>query len=153
MQEFMEKSTNLVLALQQEVGELKEDTLLNASHIQLIKESHKDKLNDLNSSMSKLNETTGELVNGLEEELTQTQTNNYIEFLKILLNEDFKALQSEMLEQAKRELLNAKSQKNKKQENIIISFIKAISPALSMASFILLIVICFKFKLFGALFQ
>lgn len=153
MKDFYNKTANLIVALQKEVGELKEDTLVNASHIHLLKNSSKDRIKELNSNMNELNEVTNELVDGLEQELKENKTDNYTKFLKSLLEEDFKALQNEAIEEVKRELLNTKAQKNKKQENIIISFCKMISPVLSIVSFILLITICVKFKLFGIFFQ
>lgn len=152
-QELFHKLTNLTLNLQKEVAELKEDTIVNASHIQLMKASSKDNLNDLNSSVNSLNNATNELVSGIEEELNKTSGNNYAEFLKTLLKEDFKALQNEMIEQTKRELLNAKTHAKTKNSNPILSFIQKISPVLSIISFTLLIIICVKFKIFGMLFQ
>lgn len=149
----LDKSINLTLALQKEVGELKEDSLVNASHILLLKNSSRDRIKELNSNMNELSDVTNELVDGLEEEFKQNQTDNYTNFLKSLLEEDFKALQNEAIEQAKRELLNTKPSGVKKQENIIFSFFKMISPMLSIVSFILLLIICIKFKLFGVLFQ
>ena len=67
--------------------------------------------------------------------------------------EDFNALQKEMLEDGKREILNAKSSAKKSGggENIFFSFLKDISPFLSLFSFILLVIICIKFNLFGML--
>lgn len=148
---LLERITNLTLNLQKEVAELKEDTLVNASHIQIIKSSHSDNLNNLNSSVSGIVSSTNEFVEELEQELNKKSGNNYTEFLKSLLKEDFNALQKEMLEEGKREILNAKSSAKKGGENIFFSFLKDISPFLSLSSFILLIVICVKFNLFGML--
>lgn len=150
---LLERITNLTLNLQKEVAELKEDTLVNASHIQIIKSSHSDNLNNLNSSVSGIVSSTNEFVEELEQELNKKSGNNYTEFLKSLLVEDFNALQKEMLEEGKREILNAKSSAKKSGggENIFFSFLKDISPFLSLFSFILLIIICIKFNLFGML--
>lgn len=150
---LLERITNLTLNLQKEVAELKEDTLVNASHIQIIKSSHSDNLNNLNSSVSGIVSSTNEFVEELEQELNKKSGNNYTEFLKSLLAEDFNALQKEMLEEGKREILNAKSSAKKSGggENIFFSFLKDISPFLSLFSFILLIIICVKFNLFGML--
>lgn len=150
---LLERITNLTLNLQKEVAELKEDTLVNASHIQIIKSSHSDNLNNLNSSVSGIVSSTNEFVEELEQELNKKSGNNYTEFLKSLLAEDFNALQKEMLEEGKREILNAKSSAKKSGggENIFFSFLKDISPFLSLFSFILLIIICIKFNLFGML--
>ncbi len=150
---LLERITNLTLNLQKEVAELKEDTLVNASHIQIIKSSHSDNLNNLNSSVSGIVSSTNEFVEELEQELNKKSGNNYTEFLKSLLAEDFNALQKEMLEEGKREILNAKSSAKKSGggENIFFSFLKDISPFLSLFSFILLIIICIKFNLFGIL--
>lgn len=150
---LLERITNLTLNLQKEVAELKEDTLVNASHIQVIKNTHSDNLNNLNSNVGNIVSSTSEFVIGLEKELSKNSGNNYAEFLKSLLKEDFNALQKEMLEEGKREILNAKSSAKKGGggENIFVSFLKDISPFLSLSSFILLIIICVKFNLFGML--
>ena len=150
---LLERITNLTLNLQKEVAELKEDTLVNASHIQIIKSSHSDNLNNLNNSVSGIVSSTNEFVEELEQELNKKSGNNYTEFLKSLLAEDFNALQKEMLEEGKREILNAKSSAKKSGggENIFFSFLKDISPFLSLFSFILLVIICIKFNLFGML--
>ena len=150
---LLERITNLTLNLQKEVAELKEDTLVNASHIQIIKSSHSDNLNNLNSSVSGIVSSTNEFVEELEQELNKKSGNNYTEFLKSLLAEDFNALQKEMLEEGKREILNAKSSAKKSGggENIFFSFLNDISSFLSLFSFILLIIICIKFNLFGIL--
>lgn len=150
--ELLGKIADLTMALQKEVAELKEDTLVNASHIQIIKNSHKDKMNDLNTSVSDLNNATIEIVNGIEDEFSKTSGTNYTEFLKALLQEDFKALQNEAIEQSKREIL-AMNKGSKKKENAFMAFLSFISPFLSVFSFVLLLVICVKFKLFGMLFQ
>lgn len=147
---LLERITNLALNLQKEVAELKEDTLVNASHIQIIKNAHSDNLNNLNSNVGNIVSSTSEFVIGLEKELSKNSGNNYTEFLKSLLKEDFNALQKEMLEEGKREILNAKPSPNK-SGNIFFSFLKGISPFLSLFSFILLIIICVKFNLFGML--
>ena len=105
---LLERITNLTLNLQKEVAELKEDTLVNASHIQIIKSSHSDNLNNLNNSVSGIVSSTNEFVEELEQELNKKSGDNYTEFLKSLLADDFNALQKEMLEDGKREILNAK---------------------------------------------
>lgn len=152
LDKLLERITNLTLNLQKEVAELKEDTLVNASHIQIIKNAHSDNLNSLNSSVGNIVSSTSEFVIGLEKELNKNNGNNYAEFLKSLLEEDFNALQKEMLEEGKREILNVKPSA-KKNESIFFSFLKDISPFLSFFSFILLVIICIKFNLFGMLFK
>lgn len=152
LENLLERITNLTINLEKEVAELKEDTIVNASHIHLIEVSNKDKLNNMHSSMKQINDATNEFVNDLEKEMSNIQTDNYTDFLKTLLKEDFIALQKEMLEDTKRELLNS-TNKTTKNENLISSFLKHISPVLSIVSFVLLIIICMKFKLFGMLFQ
>lgn len=150
---LLERITNLTLNLQKEVAELKEDTLVNASHIQIIKSSHSDNLNNLNNSVSGIVSSTSEFVDELSEELNKKSGDNYTEFLKSLLADDFNALQKEMLEDGKREILNAKSNTKKSGGggNIFFSFIKDMSPFISLVSFILLMIICFKFNIFGML--
>lgn len=120
---LLERITNLTLNLQKEVAELKEDTLVNASHIQIIKSSHSDNLNNLNSSVSGIVSSTNEFVEELEQELNKKSGNNYTEFLKSLLAEDFNALQKEMLEEGKREILNAKSSAKKVEAEKIYFFL------------------------------
>lgn len=69
---------------------------------------------------------------------------NYASFLKSLLESDFKALQSEMLEESKREILNAKTSNNTKGS---FSF-GIIFNILSLVSFVLIVFISVKYKLF-----
>lgn len=120
---LLERITNLALNLQKEVAELKEDTLVNASHIQIIKNAHSDNLNNLNSNVGNIVSSTSEFVIGLEKELSKNSGNNYTEFLKSLLKEDFNALQKEMLEEGKREILNAKSSAKKAEVEKIYFFL------------------------------
>ncbi|MBX7491222.1 hypothetical protein [Helicobacter turcicus] len=151
--DFFDKITDLALKLQKEVAELKEDTLVNASHIALLKNSNKEHIEDLNTNLSELNNATSEFVSGVEKEFNKKSGDNYTEFLKSLLKEDFLALQKEMIEDSKREILNAKGgAKAKQKENILLSFLGFLSPILSLISFSLLMLICVKFKIFGMLF-
>ena len=151
LDKLLNNLTTLTMDLQKEVAELKEDTLLNATHIALVKNSHKDKISTLNDSLIDINKNTSELANSVDEEFSKTGLDNYTEFLKSLLKQDFKALQNEAIEQTKRELLGTKAKATKSNENAVFSFLKTLSPVLSIISFTL--IICVKFKIFGMLFQ
>lgn len=149
---FADKLTNLTLSLQKEVAELKEDTTVNAMHIACLKQSSKENLDNLNDSVQSINSTTHEAVSSLAEEFGKNGTNNYADFLKQLLESDFKNLQFEMIENAKRELLSAKTTEKKKEKNPFLAFLQFITPFLGLITFLLLMLICLKFKLFGKLF-
>lgn len=136
--------TNLTLSLQKEVAELKEDTLVNAQHIKSLKQKSQRNISVVNDKLKEHIDLTGDLVEELEKEEQANENNDYMIFLKTLLESDFKALQNEAIEQTKREILNVKKSPAK---NTGFNF-GIVFNAISVISFVLIIAICFKYKLF-----
>lgn len=144
---LFEELTELTLILQKEVKELKEDTCVNAQHISDVKKRHSRNLQTLNNDLSNITGSTQEFTNALQGEMEKTQSSNYNNFLKELLESDFKALQNEMIEDSKREMLADKNN-NKTSASGIPNKIFII---LSCVNFSLLVWIIIKFKLLGKL--
>lgn len=140
-----EKLVNLIFHMQKEVAELKEDTLVNAQHIKIIKNKNEKNISVVNDKLKEHINLTSNFVEELEkEEEVNNNNNDYTTFLKTLLESDFKALQNEAIEQTKREILNVKKSPAKDTGfNFGIVF-----NAISVISFVLIIAICFKYKLF-----
>ncbi|EFR47522.1 hypothetical protein HW260_03140 [Helicobacter cinaedi] len=112
--------TKLTLDLQKEVKELKEDTLVNG---------HIDNTANMSFALAEISE--------------EQESSNYEKFLKTLLESDFKALQQEMIEETKRELLTKKVSKNQ-QGGFKIGMIFNL---FGLLSFLLTLWICAKYKL------
>lgn len=100
--------TKLTLDLQKEVKELKEDTLVNAAHIKTLKTKHTKSINVINNKLKEHVDNAGQMSESLAEINEEQEGSNYENFLKSLLESDFKALQQEMLKEAKREILAKK---------------------------------------------
>lgn len=144
VEKLNEQLTELTLALQREVKELKEDTLVNAQHIKVLKQKNIKNLGVVNDKLKEHIDATADLAEDLGQMSEEKENNNYASFLKSLLESDFKALQSEMLEESKREILNAKTSNNTKGS---FSF-GIIFNILSLVSFVLIVFILVKYKLF-----
>lgn len=142
--ELNERMTNLVIALQEQVKELKEDTLLNAQHIKVLKDKHQKETEKINDTLKDHIDNTSQLVEQASEMSEQNETNNYTDFLKTLLESDFKAEQTKIIENTKRELLGAKSSK---KNNDIFATIAPITNLLGLVAFVLVFIICYKYKL------
>lgn len=139
-----EKLTDLILGLQKEVAELKEDTLVNAQHIKSIKTKNETNIGVVNDKLKEHIDCTSNLVEILEKEEETNKNNDYTTFLKTLLESDFKSLQNEAIEQTKREILNAKKIPAKSAGfNFGVVF-----NVISIISFVLVVAICLKYKLF-----
>lgn len=143
-----EKLSNLVFTLQKEVAELKEDTIINAQHLYMLKRLSSKSINTLNDELKSTVESTGEFVSSLEKENEKNGTNNYQALIKELLTQDFSKKQNELLEELKREL----NTKGKEKKSTSSSSLTKISFILSFISFSLLMLIVVKFKLFSVLF-
>lgn len=143
-----EKLSNLVFTLQKEVAELKEDTIINAQHLYMLKRLSSKSINTLNDELKSTVESTGEFVSSLEKENEKNGTNNYQALIKELLIQDFSKKQNELLEELKREL----NTKGKEKKSTSSSSLTKISFILSLISFSLLMLIIVKFKLFSVLF-
>lgn len=143
-----EKLSNLVFTLQKEVAELKEDTIINAQHLYMLKRLSSKSINTLNDELKSTVESTGEFVSSLEKENEKNGTNNYQALIKELLTQDFSKKQNELLEELKREL----NTKGKEKKSTSSSSLTKISFILSLISFSLLMLIVVKFKLFSVLF-
>lgn len=143
-----EKLSNLVFTLQKEVAELKEDTIINAQHLYMLKRLSSKSINTLNDELKSTVESTGEFVSSLEKENEKNGTNNYQALIKELLTQDFSKKQNDLLEELKREL----NTKGKEKKSTSSSSLTKISFILSLISFSLLMLIIVKFKLFSVLF-
>lgn len=143
-----EKLSNLVFTLQKEVAELKEDTIINAQHLYMLKRLSSKSINTLNDELKSTVESTGEFVSSLEKENEKNGTSNYQALIKELLTQDFSKKQNELLEELKREL----NTKGKEKKSTSSSSLTKISFILSLISFSLLMLIVVKFKLFSVLF-
>lgn len=135
--------TKLTLDLQKEVKELKEDTLVNAVHIKTLKTKHTKSINVVNNKLKEHVDESEQMCNQLAEISEEQEGSNYENFLKSLLESDFKALQQEMLEEAKREIL-AKKPITKAQRRFNIG---VIFNAFGVVGFLLVLWICVKYKL------
>ena len=144
VEKLNEQLTELTLALQKEVKELKEDTLVNAQHIKVLKQKNIKNLGVVNDKLKEHIDATADLAEVLGQMSEEKENNNYASFLKSLLESDFKALQSDMLEESKREILNAKTSNHTKGS---FSF-GIIFNILSLVSFVLIDFISVKYKLF-----
>lgn len=144
VEKLNEQLTELTLALQKEVKELKEDTLVNAQHIKVLKQKNINNLGIVNDRLKEHIDVTADLAEDLGQMSEEKENNNYAIFLKSLLESDFKALQNEMLEESKREILNAKTSSNTKGS---FSF-GIIFNILSLVSFVLIVFISVKYRLF-----
>lgn len=131
----------LTLSLQNEVRELKEDTIVNAQHLNALKQKSMTGLNVVNSRLGEHINNVSEMTEVVVDIAQEKEENNYATFLKNLLESDFKALQYEMLEEAKREMLNVKAPQTSKNKFGIVFNV------LSIVSFVLIAVICVKYKL------
>lgn len=145
VEKLNESLANLTLELQNEVKELKEDTLVNAQHIHALKEKHIKSLGVVNDSLKAHIDNTGEMAGELAEAHREKEENDYTSFLKELLSSDFKALQTDMIEETKRELISVKKppKKSKGGGNPF----NTIANLLSFISFAFLVIICIKYKL------
>lgn len=143
-----EKLSNLVFTLQKEVAELKEDTIINAQHLYMLKRLSSKSINTLNDELKSTVESTGEFVSSLEKENEKNGTSNYQALIKELLTQDFSKKQNDLLEELKREL----NTKGKEKKSTSSSSLTKISFILSLISFSLLMLIIVKFKLFSVLF-
>lgn len=143
-----EKLSNLVFTLQKEVAELKEDTIINAQHLYMLKKLSSKSINTLNDELKSTVESTGEFVSSLEKENEKNGTSNYQALIKELLTQDFSKKQNDLLEELKREL----NTKGKEKKSTSSSSLTKISFILSLISFSLLMLIIVKFKLFSVLF-
>lgn len=139
--------SNLVFTLQKEVKNLKEDTIVNAQHLNMLKRLSAKSINSLNDEVRTHLQSTGEFVAELEKDSEANETNNYASLIKTLLNEDFAKKQNEIIEELKRQF----SQKPQKVKNTS-SWLSKVSFVLSLVSFSILVLICIKFKLFSQLF-
>ncbi|BAM12549.1 hypothetical protein HCN_1339 [Helicobacter cinaedi PAGU611] len=135
--------TKLTLDLQKEVKELKEDTLVNAQHIKILKTKNTNNLNTMNENLKRHIDNTANMSFALAEISEEQESSNYEKFLKTLLESDFKALQQEMIEETKRELLTKKVSKNQ-QGGFKIGMIFNL---FGLLSFLLTLWICAKYKL------
>lgn len=77
-----EKLTNLILELQTEVKNLKEDTICNAQHLQMLKEKNNDINHKIISAQNNQLKSTMSFVNDLQKENEANGTNNYADFIK-----------------------------------------------------------------------
>lgn len=134
--------TDLILKLQNEVKDLKEDTICNAQHLQSLKEKNND-INHkiLNNSNNQIKSTIN-FVKDLQQENENNSSNNYADFIKELITNDFKALQNEIVESVKRE-----ESRNSKKVKAQTPMSAAIALILSIVCFVVLLVIIIKFKL------
>jgi hypothetical protein len=137
-----EKLTNLILELQTEVKNLKEDTICNAQHLQMLKEKNNDINHKIISAQNNQLKSTMSFVNDLQKENEANGTNNYADFIKGLIINDFKAMQNEIVESIKRE--QGGSDKKVKAQTPMSS---AIALILSVICFVFLLIISIKFKL------
>ena len=140
---LLDKIADLTLALQKEVKELKEDTCVNAYHIKEIKEKHEKNLRTLNSDISKTATSLGDFSEHIETTINENGANNYTEFLKSLLQNDFKSMQNEAIEELKRTMGSKRSDKQKKNS---IPFIYKLGSFLGIFSTASLIYIIVKFQ-------
>ncbi|ECL6143836.1 hypothetical protein [Campylobacter jejuni] len=148
--ELSDKLVHLVLTLQKEVKELREDTVVNAQHLSILKSNSTKTMNTLNNEMINHINETSEIIEEVIEQSEENSGNNYTNFLKSLLQEDFAKKQHEIIEELRREL-GGKTKpvySNVKQNSIIVN----LSFLMSMLSFGLLLFICFKFNIFAQLF-
>ncbi|RDU61492.1 hypothetical protein [Helicobacter sp. MIT 14-3879] len=146
VEKLNEQLVNLTLSLQNEVKELKEDTLVNAQHINVLKQKNLKNLNIVNAKLKEHIDNTDDLAQNLANTAIQKENNDYTYFLKSLLESDFKALQNEMLENTKREILNHQSSNSYHTKNSLN--LTTLCNVLSIISFIAIIVITVKYRLF-----
>lgn len=145
--QIVEKMGKLILALQEEVKNLKEDTCVNALVLKEMKENHSQAIKLSNKNTQQLKNEVLNFSGGLEEAINEKGLDNYSEFLKSLLKNDFNAKLNEELELLKREI--AKNDKGKKSSSEIeIPFIFKAGAILGILSGVFCIFLIVKFNLF-----
>lgn len=136
----------ITLELQKEVSELKEDTFLNALHIKKLKEGSGKNFENIENCMETHIKDTSEMIEDVFTESENQENKDYAKFLKELLDSDFRATQAEMIENAKREILNMKNSATKSKNSKFDS--RIIFNAMSVISFVLILFISIKYKIF-----
>ncbi|CAD7289526.1 hypothetical protein LMG7974_01603 [Campylobacter majalis] len=145
IEELNDKLANLVLMLQRQNRDLLEDTNLNAMHIKQLRERFEKAYNGLNGEIRKTNENCDEFSQGLEVKFNENGNNNYSNFIKELIKNDFTAIQNNIIEELRRELGSGNAVKTSPKSSNLTSNIALI---LSIVSFIFLMILNFKFNLF-----
>lgn len=144
LEKFNNQITEMILDLKNEINIVRDDTLFNASYIKKIKDEYASKINVINNA---LKEQINDNINIYEELNENNGSQNYAEFLKKLLESDFKNLQNQMIEDSKREILNLKQNKKIKTKNNNFN-IGIIFNILGLFGFIFSLLIILKYKLF-----
>lgn len=145
----LENILNFIGEHQVLIDELKQDVFLNAQQIQSVKKHFEEHLKSLNKDNKDLANGAKDVIGALKDSVENVNNESYGNFLVKLLKEDFNAKQQDEIANIRRELSSSIPKKSK--ENPIFSFIKFITPTLSIFSFVLLMFICFKFKIFAQL--
>lgn len=86
VEKLNEQLTELTLALQREVKELKEDTLVNAQHIKVLKQKNIKNLGVVNDKLKEHIDATADLAEDLGQMSEEKENNNYASFLKAYWN-------------------------------------------------------------------
>ncbi|ECK2550139.1 hypothetical protein FQW77_08670 [Campylobacter jejuni] len=144
-QELNEKLSRLVLMLQKEVKELKEDTLINAYAIKDLQSNSSEDIKMVTNVVEGHLDNTSEIIQEIVEKNEENSEENYTKFLKTLLIEDFTKKQKELLERSNQNTIITNSKNSD-------SFVSYLSFFVSLFSLGFLLFICFKFNLFSQLF-
>lgn len=93
MEKLNQDLVTLTLSLQNEVKELKEDTIVNAQHLNALKQKSMNGLNVVNSRLGEHINNVSEMTEVVVDIAQEKEENDYATFSKNLLESDFKALQ------------------------------------------------------------
>ncbi|OCS21961.1 hypothetical protein CFVI97532_07110 [Campylobacter fetus subsp. venerealis cfvi97/532] len=143
IEELNQKLIDYITKLQTENKELIEDTSLNAMHIKQLRDKFERVYNGLNDELRQTNKNCDEFSQGLEVKFNENSNNNYANFIKELVKNDFTAMQNNIVEDFKREF---GGKAPAKQGSNLVSIIALI---LSGVSFVFLMLLNFKFDLFS----
>lgn len=143
IEELNQKLIDYITKLQTQNKELIEDTSLNAMHIKQLRDKFERAYNGLNDELRQTNKNCDEFSQGLEVKFNENGNNNYANFIKELVKNDFTAMRNNIVEDFKREF---GGKTPAKQGSNLVSIIALI---LSGISFVFLMLLNFKFDLFS----
>ncbi|ELW8065334.1 hypothetical protein QLJ34_001778, partial [Campylobacter coli] len=141
LNELNEKLVDMVLLVQEQTKEAKEDIVWISQHLLSLRNKFKEVSNSMNNEIKNTNNSLEQASSLLADDFEKNSEKNYSSFLKQLLVDDFNHKQNLIIERLKNEFKQDKKTNNK----TLNSLLNKISFVISITSFTLLIVICFKF--------
>lgn len=148
LNELNEKLVDMVLLVQEQTKEAKEDIMWISQHLLNLRNKFKEVSNSMNNELKNTNISLEQASFVLAEDFEKNSEKNYSSFLKQLLVDDFNHKQNLIIERLKNEFKQDKKTSNKG----LSSLFNKISFIMSIISLTLLMVICLKFNIFTQIF-